>query len=325
MECINLDTSMKYFLMVAEELNISKVAQKAFVSHQSISSHIKHLEKKYNVKLFYRKPNLSLTPAGQKMVNIIQQIQILEKNISSELKVLDDKTTGTIRLGIATPRAKVLLPTVLLAFRKDYPNIKIVTSNTITINSEKHVLDDELDLFVGLSPIESSNFITETLFFDRLHIIISDNMLKKYFPDNFPECKTSFKKGINLREFSHLPFINVEKESKLRILIEKYLREQSISINFVFETADMEFYTVLSKQDFAVSFCPQMTLDVALKINRAYSNFSNLNAFPISDNQLTSEVVLAYHKYHYFPAYIRKFIHLIKKSAFLLSRNFAEI
>ena len=74
-----------YFLMVAEELNITRAAQKAFISQQCMSNHIKRLEEAYSTRLFNRRPKLSLTPAGELLAQTLRQIKRLEDNLRSQL------------------------------------------------------------------------------------------------------------------------------------------------------------------------------------------------------------------------------------------------
>ena len=66
--------SIEYFLVVAEELNVTRAAERLVISQQALSSHIRRLEDEYNVELFYRKPVFRLTPAGQQMVFFGKQI-----------------------------------------------------------------------------------------------------------------------------------------------------------------------------------------------------------------------------------------------------------
>ena len=59
---------LKYFLMVAEELNITRAAERLYISQQSLSNHISNMERELDVKLFTRSPKLSLTYAGGLLV-----------------------------------------------------------------------------------------------------------------------------------------------------------------------------------------------------------------------------------------------------------------
>ena len=60
-----MNNSLKMFLLLAEELSFVKAANKAFITQQCLSDHIKRLEEKYGTKLFYRKPKIALTPAEE--------------------------------------------------------------------------------------------------------------------------------------------------------------------------------------------------------------------------------------------------------------------
>ena len=57
----------EYFLVAAEELNITKAAAKLYISQQYLSAHIHRLEEQYGVELFQRRPTLQLTLAGKAM------------------------------------------------------------------------------------------------------------------------------------------------------------------------------------------------------------------------------------------------------------------
>ena len=77
--CCNKEASvnflhLKYFLMVAEELNITRAAERLYISQQSLSSHISNMERELNVKLFTRSPKLALTYAGDQLVQTATQI-----------------------------------------------------------------------------------------------------------------------------------------------------------------------------------------------------------------------------------------------------------
>lgn len=65
---------LKYFLMVAEELNITRAAERLYISQQSLSNHISNMERELNVKLFTRSPKLALTYAGDLLVDTATQI-----------------------------------------------------------------------------------------------------------------------------------------------------------------------------------------------------------------------------------------------------------
>ena len=58
--------TLRYFVMVAEELNITKAAEKLHMSQPPLSAQIKGLEKELDTELFIRgSRQLTLTETGQ--------------------------------------------------------------------------------------------------------------------------------------------------------------------------------------------------------------------------------------------------------------------
>ena len=66
--------NLKYFVMIAEEGNITRVAEKEHISQQSLSNHIKKLENEFGVKLFDRTGALSLTYAGERVYSYASEL-----------------------------------------------------------------------------------------------------------------------------------------------------------------------------------------------------------------------------------------------------------
>ena len=79
-----MTNGFKMFLLAAEELNFSRAAERAFVTQQCLSDHIKRLEEMYHVTLFQRKPRLQLTPEGHAMLRYLSRMQALEDSMINE-------------------------------------------------------------------------------------------------------------------------------------------------------------------------------------------------------------------------------------------------
>ncbi|MBR0106870.1 MAG: LysR family transcriptional regulator, partial [Lachnospiraceae bacterium] len=67
-------TSLYYFTELAKDLHITATANRLFLSQQSLSNHLARLEAYYGAPLFYRRPSLSLTAAGEKVLKFAQQL-----------------------------------------------------------------------------------------------------------------------------------------------------------------------------------------------------------------------------------------------------------
>lgn len=70
---------LRAFAVVAEENNISRAAQRLFISQPPLTRHIRHLEAQLGVTLFQRhSKGLILTDAGREVLEMIQPLLALQ-------------------------------------------------------------------------------------------------------------------------------------------------------------------------------------------------------------------------------------------------------
>ena len=306
--CAIMDMSEYYFLTVAEELNISKAAKRLFISQQCLSNHIKRLEQKYGVLLLNRKPKISLTIAGRALVNSLQQIKRLEKNLEEQLKDLKAKDSGEIRIGIHTSRALSLMPLIVPQYREKYPNVSINIMDGITKEFEKQIISGNLDLFIGLNPRNHSLFTSYTLLEESIYLVISDQMLQTYFPSEYPSIIDRFNKGIDIHEFSDIPFTLYHEGNNLNPSILNFLESSKVNLNTVLKTNGNNLHIEISSKNVAACFAPQMFLPFIERINQLNGGRSRLYTFPIKELTKVNRLCLVHHKDLYIPRYLNVFI-----------------
>lgn len=112
---------LKYFLMVAEELNITRAAERLYISQQSLSNHISNMERELDVKLFTRSPKLSLTYAGGLLVETATQILDLYSQYQTKVGDINRHYLGMLRVGISHTCGLALMPDILPKFRQEFP------------------------------------------------------------------------------------------------------------------------------------------------------------------------------------------------------------
>lgn len=77
--------SLFYFTELAKDLHMTRTAERLFISQQTLSNHIARLENYYGTPLLYRKPSLSLTPAGNQALASARVIVNEEANLRAIL------------------------------------------------------------------------------------------------------------------------------------------------------------------------------------------------------------------------------------------------
>lgn len=113
--------SLHYFQELSKDLNMTKTAERLYISQQTLSNHIQRLEQYYNAPLFYRKPSLSLTCAGEFVLGFAQVMEKEERNLKDILSDIERQERGTLRVGASTVRSIQLLPQILPDFHKNIP------------------------------------------------------------------------------------------------------------------------------------------------------------------------------------------------------------
>ena len=96
--------SLYYFQELSKDLNMTKTAERLYISQQTLSNHIQRLEQYYGTKLFYRKPSLSLTCAGEFVLSFAQVVGKEERNLKDILSDVEHQERGTLRFGASMAR-----------------------------------------------------------------------------------------------------------------------------------------------------------------------------------------------------------------------------
>ena len=91
----------EYFLTVVAEGNISRAAEKLYISQPSLSQHIAKLEEALGVKLLDRSQTpLALTSAGELYRNYLENSAYLYQKFQADLAAVNNKREQTIHLGL---------------------------------------------------------------------------------------------------------------------------------------------------------------------------------------------------------------------------------
>ena len=117
--------TLRYFTVVARELNITRAAEKLNMSQPPLSNQIKALEEELGVQLFIRgKRHLELTEEGALLLRRAVQMQELADKTRQELASLREGMTGTIYLSMVEGRAPFLAARCIAGFREEFPLVR---------------------------------------------------------------------------------------------------------------------------------------------------------------------------------------------------------
>ena len=296
-----------YFILIAEELNISKAAQRAFVSQQSLSKYLQKLEEAYGCVLFKRKPKLELTPAGNIVLQYARQLQNIAANMRMELTEMSSMEAGQIVFGGSAGRVKELLRYVYPVFYNIYPNVelKIVTGMTADLISQ--VEAGNIDFLFAVCPPVGGRLQQIKFNEELLLLVISDDLMAKAFPEEFPECKLRFDRGVDLKEFTRLPFMRNVQRGVTDQSIHSYLKDKGIHLRMILSCDDIEIKLKMALEGMAVTVIPAMFLKLVQSLN-AVNRLKHLNCYPLKDKISAHPVSLVYRQDRELPRYMKFFV-----------------
>lgn len=117
--------TLHYFTVAAQELNITRAAEKLNMSQPPLSNQIKSLEEELGSRLFIRgKRHLELTEEGALLLRRALQIQELADKARQEIATLRREMAGTIYLGMVEGRAPFLAARWIAGFREKFPLVR---------------------------------------------------------------------------------------------------------------------------------------------------------------------------------------------------------
>ncbi|OCA85111.1 LysR family transcriptional regulator [Pseudobacillus wudalianchiensis] len=129
------------------EKNITKAANKLYISQPALTNRLKQIEKEFGVQIVNRgRRGVQFTPQGEYLAKCADHMLLKLQHIKENVLNMENKITGTLRLGVSTFFTDYKLPGLLKLFKDEYPNIefKVTTgwSNDIihlAYNQDVHV------------------------------------------------------------------------------------------------------------------------------------------------------------------------------------------
>ena len=116
--------TLRYFLAVAREENMSHAAEKLHVTQPTLSKAMKSLEEELGKKLFVRHSfSIQLTEEGHLLQKRAEDLVSLAEKIEKEFISLDDIQGGELYFGLAESYQIRYLAREIKIFKKQYPQL----------------------------------------------------------------------------------------------------------------------------------------------------------------------------------------------------------
>jgi transcriptional regulator, LysR family len=179
---IGLDL-IRSFVIVAEELNFRRSAERLNIDQSALTRRIQKLEQMLGFRLLERTTReVALTPAGQSYVRDNALLLARhEESITAARRVAQGKA-GHLRIGYMAFAATELMPQAVARFHRAAPEIEVSLRYISTQGQKLALAHDEIDIGYLIGPFEHPDFHTVLLSSELLYVVTPRNhpLLRKY-------------------------------------------------------------------------------------------------------------------------------------------------
>lgn len=283
---------LQYFLVVAQEQNITRAARVLHITQPTLSRQMTLLEEEIGAKLFCRDSRpLTLTDEGMLLRRRAEEILELMGKMEEEVSTKEEELEGTISIGCGELSSVELLTQGIARFREQHPLVMfdVYTANADQIKSR---MDNGLtDIGLLLEPVEIERY-------EYIRMPVRERWVA-IMPAGVPLAR---KERVTAKELSQIPVILPSRQKvhdEVSNWFGKYYHELQI--------------TAVSNLSTNAGLMVQAGLGYALTVEGSlpFLKQSAIRMLPLSP-ELTSTSVLAWKRNQPFSRVVNYFMEFIK-------------
>jgi DNA-binding transcriptional LysR family regulator len=254
---------LRVFRAVAEEMSFRMAAEVLHLSQPAVSQQIRALEEEAGARLFDRGggeghgSQIALTEAGRVLLGYAKTAAATMEEARRALAALHDEVVGELRLGASTTVAQYVLPRILGAFLRQYPQVdlSVVSGNTERI--VEAVAEERISLGIIEGPAMRREVKTERMIRDEMVLIVS------------PNHAWARAGAIAPGELAKVPLLLRERGSGSRRVVERALKKLGLplrSLKVAMELDSTEAIISGVEAELGVGFVSRCAIGKALRL-----------------------------------------------------------
>ena len=296
------DKQLEYILTIAQEKNITRAANKLFISQSSLSQLLAHVEQELGTELFSRETlPLSPTYAGVLFLKSAREILDIKRNLISKYTELKNEKSGRIHVGMSQDRSWLFTPLIIPEYIKKFPDVEIIFTEANQKQLTEMLIQGKIDLIFTIDPQILSELSYQTLFSERMFLTI---------PASSPLCKELPSTALpDFRLLESIPFILTRRGNNLRELTDRILTEARISPRVLLESHSMDVCYRMSACGLGASIVPDT-------IHYFRESRGKVRIIPLNP-KFNREIAIAYRKNMYCSFIFTEFIRMATENLLL--------
>ena len=199
---------LRALVMVTRLRSFTRAATFLHISQPALTVQIRRLEESLGLRLLDRNPRgVSLTPAGEGFVPILERILAEIDAVTLEAKEVSDRRRGTVTLAAVPSAAFALVPTAISTFKREHPGITVRLRDVTGVQVGVLVKSGEVDFGIMTPPHGDAELVGTPLFVDRLSAVF------------LPGHPFNGRRRITMDQLRRVPLI-LQRDSSVRKLVD---------------------------------------------------------------------------------------------------------
>jgi LysR family transcriptional regulator, cys regulon transcriptional activator len=211
--------------------NLTDVAAALYTSQSGVSKHIKDLEDELGVELFVRRGKrlLGLTEPGQELTGVVDRILLDAANVRRVAQQFTQSTRGELTVATTHTQARYALPQAVAAFKKQFPNVRLMLHQGKPTELAQMLLEGEADIAIATESLLGSPEIVAYPYYSWHHGLV--------VPDGHPLTDV---RPLTLDAIAEWPIITYHEGFTGRSHIDERFADAGLSPDIVMSALDAD-------------------------------------------------------------------------------------
>jgi len=291
---------------VMETQNLSRSAERLFVTQSALTQAVQRLEQCFNVQLFKRtRTGMLPTRSGMLFAEYARDILSQCDRLTKCMKETGAERKKTyLTVGTSKSYGKHFVSYYIKPFGDMYPEINIEFIEDRSVNLEKMLINNTLDVCLMPTPIESNLLSCIPLFYEEI-LVVLPRAHPRNIP-NYPQGKMEFPE-IDLNDFSDETFIIPKAGYKLHELCLNMCRMLGLRLHRIFEIESVDTIIGFVSNNKGIGFVP----DTFVKHSVWEHGVNSVNYYRIKNANNKRAFMIVYLGSRELPYIAQKFIQTI--------------
>lgn len=247
--------AVEYLMMLDDERNITKAAERLSLSQSTLSSFLLNLERNIGKALFVRRRNTLIpTKAGEIYLDSVKQMANIKLHTYQAIRALGDPSAEKITIGATPNRGSRIMMDVYPAIMKKFPRLRLEILEGNAESLRRKLLDNRVDLILsGIAALSDQRFSFVKM--NREEILLSVH-------ESFPlALRGRAMPGnqhpvIRAGDLSDTPLVLMSKGTAIRELSDSFLSKADYEPTVICESEDIRFACSLIQRGAGAGFVP---------------------------------------------------------------------